>query len=57
MQPELLLFDIGNTCIKVGLADSRGVMTSYNLRTDRCRAPFHGLCGLVGGAGFRSPVA
>ena len=34
MQPELLLFDIGNTCIKVGLADSRGVMTSYNLRTD-----------------------
>ena len=34
MQPELLLFDIGNTCIKVGLADSRGVTTSYNLRTD-----------------------
>ena len=25
MQPELLLFDIGNTCIKVGLADSRAV--------------------------------
>lgn len=34
MQPELLLFDIGNTCIKVGLADARGVTTSYNLRTD-----------------------
>ena len=34
MQPELLLFDIGNTCIKVGLADSRGVTTTYNLRTD-----------------------
>ena len=34
MSDQLLLADIGNTCIKVGLADSRGVMTSYNLRTD-----------------------
>ncbi|MDD4700812.1 MAG: type III pantothenate kinase [Desulfovibrio sp.] len=34
MQPELLLFDIGNTSIKVGLAHERQVLTSYTLRTD-----------------------
>ena len=31
MQPELLLFDIGNTSIKIGLADARHVLTSYAL--------------------------
>ena len=31
MQPELLLFDIGNTSIKVGLANERHVLTSYTL--------------------------
>ena len=31
MQPELLLFDIGNTSIKIGLADARRVLTSYAL--------------------------
>ena len=34
MQPELLLFDIGNTSIKIGLAHERQVLTSYTLRTD-----------------------
>ena len=34
MQPELLLFDIGNTSIKIGLAHERQVVTSYTLRTD-----------------------
>ncbi|WP_299393319.1 type III pantothenate kinase [uncultured Desulfovibrio sp.] len=34
MQAELLLFDIGNTSIKVGLADASRVCTSYTLRTD-----------------------
>lgn len=34
MQPELLLFDIGNTSIKIGLAHERQVSTSYTLRTD-----------------------
>ncbi|WP_165066064.1 type III pantothenate kinase [Desulfovibrio sp. ZJ200] len=34
MQPELLLFDIGNTSIKIGLANERHVLTSYTLRTD-----------------------
>ena len=32
--PRLLLFDIGNTSIKVGLADAHAVSTSYTLRTD-----------------------
>ena len=31
MQPELLLFDIGNTSIKVGLANERRVLASYAL--------------------------
>ncbi|MDO5483600.1 MAG: type III pantothenate kinase [Desulfovibrionaceae bacterium] len=31
MQPELLLFDIGNTSVKIGLADSRHILTSYTL--------------------------
>ena len=34
MQPELLLFDIGYTSIKIGLAHERQVLTSYTLRTD-----------------------
>lgn len=34
MQVELLLFDIGNTSIKVGLADASRVCTSYTLPTD-----------------------
>ena len=34
MQPELLLFDIGNTSIKIGLAHERQVVTSYTLRTN-----------------------
>ena len=34
MQPEILLFDIGNTSIKIGLGDERHVLTSYTLRTD-----------------------
>ena len=33
-QASLLLFDIGNTGIKVGLASEREVLTSYTLRTD-----------------------
>ena len=31
---SLLLFDIGNTCIKVGLASEYSVLASYALRTD-----------------------
>lgn len=31
---EVLLFDIGNTSIKVGLASREAVLTSYTLRTD-----------------------
>ncbi len=31
---KILLFDIGNTSIKVGLANSQGVENSYTLRTD-----------------------
>ena len=34
MQPEILLFDIGNTSIKIGLGNERHVLTSYTLRTD-----------------------
>ncbi len=34
MQPRLLLFDIGNTSIKVGIADAASVETTYTLRTD-----------------------
>ncbi|MCL1985907.1 MAG: type III pantothenate kinase [Betaproteobacteria bacterium] len=33
-QASLLLFDIGNTGIKVGLASEREVLTCYTLRTD-----------------------
>lgn len=33
-QAEILLFDIGNTSIKVGLASREAVLTSYSLRTD-----------------------
>lgn len=32
--PHLLLFDIGNTSIKVGLARPEGMATTYTLRTD-----------------------
>lgn len=31
---ELLLFDIGNTSVKIGLADARRVVASYTLHTD-----------------------
>lgn len=31
MQPELLLFDVGNTSVKVGLADPQKILTSYTL--------------------------
>lgn len=34
MQPRLLLFDIGNTSVKVGLADATTVESAYTLRTD-----------------------
>ena len=34
MQPEILLFDIGNTSIKIGLGNERHVLASYTLRTD-----------------------
>lgn len=34
MQAELLLFDIGNTSVKVGLADASRVLASYVLPTD-----------------------
>ncbi len=34
MDGDILLFDIGNTSIKVGLANSDGVYNSYTLRTD-----------------------
>ena len=34
MQPDLLLFDIGNTSMKVGLATGDAVLTSYTLPTD-----------------------
>ena len=33
-QASLLLFDIGNSAIKVGLASGRALLTSYTLRTD-----------------------
>ena len=31
MQAELLLFDVGNTSIKVGMADKNHVLASYTL--------------------------
>ena len=34
MRAELLLFDIGNTSTKIGLADAGRVLTTYSLRTD-----------------------
>ena len=34
MRPEVLLFDIGNTSIKIGLADREKVLASYTLCTD-----------------------
>jgi type III pantothenate kinase len=34
MECDLLLFDIGNTSGKIGLADARRVLTSYTLHTD-----------------------
>ncbi|MDR1776691.1 MAG: type III pantothenate kinase [Desulfovibrio sp.] len=34
MQPELLLFDIGNTSVKLGLADRKKVLCSYSLPAD-----------------------
>lgn len=34
MGTNILLFDIGNTSIKVGLADARAVHSAYTLRTD-----------------------
>lgn len=34
MRAELLLFDIGNTSTKIGLADAERVLTTYSLRTD-----------------------
>ncbi|MBQ9407641.1 MAG: type III pantothenate kinase [Desulfovibrio sp.] len=33
MQPRILLFDIGNTSVKIGLANENSVLTSYALRT------------------------
>ena len=36
-QASLLLLDIGNTAIKVGLASESAVLTSYTLRTDACQ--------------------
>ncbi|MBO5490624.1 MAG: type III pantothenate kinase [Desulfovibrio sp.] len=33
MQPEILLFDIGNTSVKIGLGNERHVLASYTLRT------------------------
>jgi type III pantothenate kinase len=34
VQPELLLFDIGNTSTKIGLGNAQGVLTSYTLPTE-----------------------
>lgn len=34
VRPEVLLFDIGNTSIKIGLADRQKVLASYTLCTD-----------------------
>ena len=34
MAAHILLFDIGNTSIKVGIADTRAVRSAYTLRTD-----------------------
>lgn len=34
MRPELLLFDIGNTSVKLGLADKKGISASYSLSAD-----------------------
>ncbi len=34
MQSQILLFDIGNTSIKVGIAHEGGLVTTYTLRTD-----------------------
>lgn len=31
MQPKLLLFDVGNTSIKIGIADKEHILTSYSL--------------------------
>ncbi len=39
MPPELLLCDIGNTAIKLGLADAQGVHGSYTLPQDREQTP------------------
>ncbi len=39
MQPELLLFDIGNTSIKVGLANECRVLTSYTLPANAGHTP------------------
>lgn len=39
MQPELLLFDIGNTSIKVGLANKCRVLTSYTLPANAGHTP------------------
>lgn len=34
MRPEVLLFDIGNTSVKIGMANRQDVLTSYTLSTD-----------------------
>ncbi len=33
MQPEILVFDIGNTSVKIGLCNGSGILASYTLHT------------------------
>lgn len=39
MKKTILLFDIGNTNIKIGMADTKGLATSYVLPTDQHQTP------------------
>ena len=56
----LLLVDIGNTSLKIGLADEEKILTSYTLPTDCTSqsADSLGLClnGLLEHAGLDKPV-
>ncbi len=39
MRPDMLLFDVGNTSIKVGLAHADAITDTYTLRTDAGQTP------------------
>ena len=54
MPPDILLFDVGNTSVKIGLANARHVLASYTLHTATAQtADDFGLtlCSLLGHAG------